>query len=58
MHIRATCNKKRIFITFFCRKILIYQIKVVPLHRQKQIGEADNRQDAAFFIVHCVSKKA
>ena len=33
------------------RKICIYQIKAVPLHRQKQNGEADNRQDAAFFIV-------
>ena len=29
-------------------KICIYQINVVLLHRQKQIGEADNRQDAAF----------
>ena len=32
-------------------KICIYEIKAVLLHRQKQNGEADNRQDAAFFIV-------
>ena len=39
-----------------CEKICIYEIKAVLLHRQKQIGEADNRQDAAFFIVRSVSK--
>ena len=35
------------------RKICIYQIKAVHLHRQNNLSQADNRQNGGFYYVRC-----